>query len=58
MGKDRGAWVAQLEASDFGLGHDLMVCGFEPHIRLTAVSSEPALGPLSPSLFAPPLLSF
>ena len=26
---------------------------FEPHIRLTAVSAEPALDPLSPSLSAP-----
>ena len=40
-------------ASDFGLGHDLAVCEFELHIGLTAVSEEPALGPLSPSLSAP-----
>ena len=28
-------------ASDFGLGHDLMVCEFKPHVRLCADSSEP-----------------
>ena len=28
-------------ASDFGSGHDLTVCGFEPHVRLCADSSEP-----------------
>ena len=27
-----------------------MVCEFEPHIRLTAVSTEPTLDPLSPSI--------
>ena len=42
--------------ADFGSGHDLVVCEFEPHIGLLAVSAEPALGPLSPSLSAPPLL--
>ena len=41
----------------FGSGHDLMVCGFEPCIRLCADSVEAALG-LSPfpCLSAPPLL--
>ena len=34
----RGAWVAQ---SDFGSGHDLAVCEFEPRIWLCADSSEP-----------------
>ena len=34
-------------ASDFGLGHDVMV--HELHIRLTAVSAEPASDPLFPS---------
>ena len=28
-------------ASDFGSGHDLTLCGFEPHIGLCAESSEP-----------------
>ena len=32
-----------------------MVCELEPHIGLSAVSSEPALDPLSPSLSASPL---
>ena len=27
---------------DFGSGHDLMVCEFEPHIRLCALMVEPA----------------
>ena len=31
-----GPWVW-----DFASGHDLMVCGFEPHIELCADSSEP-----------------
>ena len=38
---------------DFNSGHDLMVCEFKSHIRLAAVSAEPALDPLSPSLSAP-----
>ena len=29
------------EASDFGSGHDLMGHGFEPHVGLSADSSEP-----------------
>ena len=29
------------EASDFGSGHILEVCGFEPYVRLCADSSEP-----------------
>ena len=28
-------------ASDFGSGHDLTVCAFEPRVRLCADSSEP-----------------
>ena len=28
-------------ASDFGLGHDLTGCGFEPHVGVCADSSEP-----------------
>ena len=42
---------------DFDSSHDLMVCEFKPHIRLAAVSMEPALDPLYPSLSAPPLLA-
>ena len=37
----RGAWVAQSVVSDFGLGHDLTVCEFEPHVGLCADSLEP-----------------
>ena len=31
--------------SNFDSGHDLTVCEFEPHIRLSAVSTEPTLDP-------------
>ena len=44
-----GAWVAHL-VKRLTSGHDLVVRGFEPHIRVSAVSAEPALAPLSPSL--------
>ena len=54
-----GTWVAQLVECltlDFCSGHDLTVCEFKPHIGLTAISTEPALDPLSPlSLPLPPL---
>ena len=40
-------------ASDFGSGHDLMVCGFQPHTGLCIVSEEPASDPLSLTLSAP-----
>ena len=41
----------------FGSDHDLMVRGFEPHIRLCADSVEPAWDSLSPSLsLSAPLL--
>ena len=53
----RGAWGSVGEASDFGSGHDLRVCEFEPLTGLCAASSELALDPLSPPLSAPPLLS-
>ena len=45
-------------ASNFGSGHDLKICEFEPHIGFSADSSEPgaALDSVSPSLSAPPLL--
>ena len=41
----RGAWMALLvkcSTLDFGSGHDLTVCEFEPYIRLCAESVEPA----------------
>ena len=52
----RGAWVAHS-------GHDLVVHEFEPYIRLSAVSAEPALDPVwilcpHPPFSAPPLLVF
>ena len=49
----RGAWVApsvKRPTLDFGAGHDLRVCEFEPHIGFCL------LGILSPSLSAPTLL--
>ena len=39
-------------ALDFGSGHDLTVCEFEPHVGLCADSVEPAWDSLSPSLSA------
>ena len=42
-------------ASDLGSGHDLTDPEFKPCIGFIAVSTEPALEPLSPSLSAPPL---
>ena len=47
----RDDWVAQLvkhQTLDFGLGHDLTICKFKPHIGLSAVSAEPASDLLSP----------
>ena len=35
---------------DFGSGHDLTVCEFEPHVRLCADSMGPAWDSLPPSL--------
>ena len=46
----RGVWVAQLVDSltlDSGSGHDLTVCGIEPHVGLYADSMEPASDSLS-----------
>ena len=43
--------------SDFGSGHDLAVCGFEPPIRLATGSAKPALNSLSSCLSAPPQLT-
>ena len=51
----RGAWVAQSVKHltlGFGSGHDLTVCGFEPHVGLCADSmSLPAI--LSPLFLYP-----
>ena len=53
-----GAWVAQLvkrPTLDFGSGHDLVVCEFEPHVGHCAdtvtVQSLPRILSLSPSLW-------
>ena len=40
--------------SGFGSGHDLTVCGFEPRVGPSAVSTEPASDPLSSSLCPSP----
>ena len=56
----RGAWVAQLvkhSTLDSGSGHDLTVCGLEPHVGLCADSTEPASDPPFLSLSAPLVLS-
>ena len=54
----RGAWVAQsikCPTLGFGSGYDFMVCEFEPHIGLSAVSPEPASDPCScPPTLVPP----
>ena len=34
-------------ASDFGSGHDLVVCEFKPRIRLSALRTESASDPVS-----------
>ena len=46
------------KASDFGSGHGLGICEFEPHVRLCAdiQSLEPVSDSVSPSLSVPPLL--
>ena len=50
------AWVAQSvkHPTLAQVVSDLTVPGFEPRIRLSAVSAEPALDPLSPSLCSCP----
>ena len=56
----RGTWVAQSVKPpilDFSSGHNLMVCGVEPHAGLCTGSVEPAWDSLSPLLSAPPLLA-
>ena len=45
------------QASDFGLGHGLMVHEFKSSTGLSAISMESALDPLSPSLSASPPFS-
>ena len=54
-----GAWVAHSVKcmTSKGSGHDLTVPEFEPHMGLSAISTEPPLDPLFPFLSAPPLLS-
>ena len=42
---------------DFGSGHDLTVCGFEPCVRLHGDSTEPAWDSFSLPLSAPTLLT-
>ena len=39
----QGQLCGSVGLSDFGLGHDLVVHEFEPHIRLCANSSEPGV---------------
>ena len=59
--KGRAAWVAQSVKHlnlDFSSGHGLMVPGFDPRVRLSSESVEPAWDCLSPSLSAPTLLAF
>ena len=60
--KTRGVWVPQSvkhPTLDFSSGHDLLVREFKPHhIRLSAVSIEPASDPLSPSLCPSPCSFF
>ena len=54
--RDRGSWVVQSVKRltlEFGLGHDLMICGIEPHIGFCADSMQPAWDPLSLSLSLP-----
>ena len=46
----RGAWVAQSvkhPTLDFGSGHDLTVCEFEPHVGLCTDNVQSLLGILS-----------
>ena len=55
-----GAWVSQSVKGptlDFGSGHDLTVCEFEPRVGLCDVRAGPARGSLGVSLSAPPLIA-
>ena len=57
IGQCWGAWLARSVKHltlDFSSGHDLMVCGIEPHIRFCADSAKPAW---DFSLCVPPLLT-
>ena len=49
--------MGKLLTLDFGSGHHLAVCEFEPRIGLSAVGVEPASDPLSLYLSAPTLLA-
>ena len=55
-----GAWVAQSgkrPTLDFSSGHNLTVCGFQPHVGLCTNSTEHAQDSLSLPLSAPTLLA-
>ena len=52
------AQSVNLPTLDLGSGYDLTVCEFKPCIGLSAISTETALDPLSPSLSAPSPLMF
>ena len=43
---------------EFGSGHDLTVHQFEPHVGFPIDRAEPAWDVLTPSLSAPPLLTW
>ena len=49
-------WVS--DSCCFLWGHDLVVHKFEPHTRLCAEGAKPGQNSVSPSLSAPPLLSY
>ena len=55
-GAPGGAQSVKRPTLGLGSGCDLTVPEFEPRIRLSDVSAEPASDPLSPSLSAPPTL--
>ena len=52
----RGTWVAQSVKHLTSVQVMISQFEFQPHIRLSAVSTESSLDPLSPSLSAPPPL--
>ena len=56
-----GAWVTQsvrCPALGFSLGHDLMVCGFQPCVGLCTDTMKPTWDPLLLPLFLPHLCCF
>ena len=56
----QGAWMApsvKCLTFDFGSGHDLTVCEFEPRIGFCSIRAEPAWDSLSPCLSAAPPLA-